>query len=49
MGLPSMVTNRWLRNNGIINETFKVTNPIEEVLKFPLDDADITSKNYDIS
>ena len=38
-----------LRNNGIINETFKVTNPIEEVLKFPLDDADITSKNYDIS
>ena len=37
-----------LRNNGIINETFKVI-PIEEVLKFPLDDVVITPKNYDIS
>ena len=24
-----------LRNNGIIDETFKITNPIEEVLNFP--------------
>ena len=24
-----------LRNNGIIDETFKITNPIKEVLNFP--------------
>ena len=38
-----------LRNNGIIDETFKTNNPIEEVLNFPEDDVDITSKNSDIS
>ena len=38
-----------LRNNGIIDETFKITNPIEEVLNFPEDDVDITSENSDIS
>ena len=38
-----------LRNNGIIDETFKITNPIEEVLNFPEDDLDITSENSDIS
>ena len=32
-----------LRNNGIIDKTFKITNPIEEVLNFPEDDVDITS------
>ena len=37
-----------LRNNGIIDETFKITNPIEEVLNFPEDDVDIT-ENSDIS
>ena len=37
-----------LRNNGIIDETFKVTNPIEEVLNFPEVDVDITSENSDI-
>ena len=31
-----------LRNNGIIDETFKITNPIEEVLNFPEDEIDIT-------
>ena len=31
-----------LRNNGIIAETFKITNPIEEVLNFPEDEIDIT-------
>ena len=38
-----------LRNKGIIDETFKFTNPIEEVLNFPEDDVDITSENSDIS
>ena len=38
-----------LRNNEIIDETFKITNPIEEVLNFPEDDVDITSENSDIS
>ena len=38
-----------LRNNGIIDETFKTNNPIEEVLNFPEDDVDITSENSDIS
>ena len=38
-----------LRNNGIIDETFKTNNSIEEVLNFPEDDVDITSKNSDIS
>ena len=38
-----------LRNNGIIDETFKITNPIEKVLNFPEDDVDITSENFDIS
>ena len=38
-----------LANNGIIDKTFKITNPIEEVLNFPEDDVDITSENSDIS
>ena len=38
-----------LRNNRIIDETFKITNPIEEVLNFPEDDVDITSENSDIN
>ena len=38
-----------LRNNGIIDETFKITNPIEDVFNFPEDDVDITSGNSDIS
>ena len=38
-----------LMNNGIINETFKITNPIEEALHFPEDDVDITSENSGIS
>ena len=38
-----------LRNNGVIEETFKITNPIKEVLNFPKDDVDITSENSDIS
>ena len=38
-----------LGNNEIIDETFKITNPIEEVLNFPEDDVDITSENSDIS
>ena len=38
-----------LRNNGIIDETFKITNPIEEVSNFPENDVDITSENSDIS
>ena len=38
-----------LRNHWIIDETFKITNPIEEVLHFPEDDVDITSENSDIS
>ena len=38
-----------LRNDGIINETFKITNRIEEVLNFPEDDIDMTSQNSDIS
>ena len=36
-------------NNGIIDKTFKMTNPIKEVLNFPEDDVDITSKNSNIS
>ena len=38
-----------LRNNGIIDETFEIANPIDEVLNFPEDDVDITSENSDIS
>ena len=38
-----------LRNNYIIDETFNITNPIEEVLNFPEDDVDITSENSDTS
>ena len=38
-----------LRNNGIIDETFKITNPIEEVSNFPEDDVDIISENSEIS
>ena len=37
------------RNNGVIDETFKMTNPVEEVLNFLEDDVDITSENSDIS
>ena len=33
-----------LKNNGIIDKIFKITNIIEEVLNFPEDDVDITSK-----
>ena len=38
-----------LRNNGTIDETFKITNPIDKVLNFPEHDFDITSENFDIS
>ena len=38
-----------LRNNGIIDKTFEIPNPIEEVLNFPEDDVDITPENSDIS
>ena len=38
-----------LRNKEIIDETFKITNPIKEVLNFPEDDVDITSENSGIS
>ena len=38
-----------LRNNGTIDETFPITNPIEEVLNFPEDDVDITLENSDMS
>ena len=38
-----------LRNNWIIEEAFKITNPIEEVLIFPEDELDITSGISDIS
>ena len=38
-----------LRNIGIIDETFKITKPFEEVLNFPEGDVDITSENSDIS
>ena len=38
-----------LQNNGIIDETFKITNTIEEVSNLPEDDNDITSKNSDTS
>ena len=38
-----------LRNNRIIDETVKITNPIEKVLNFPEDDVDITSENSDTS
>ena len=38
-----------LRNNGIVEKIFKITNPIEEVLNFPEDDLDTTSENSDIS
>ena len=36
-------------NNGIIDETFKITNPIEEVSNFQQDDVDIIPENSDIS
>ena len=56
MGIPTTITNYWkmklwsqLRNNEIIDQTFKITNPIEQVLNFPEDDVDITSENSDIS
>ena len=38
-----------VRNNVIIDETFKITNLIKEVLNFPGDDVCITSENSDIS
>ena len=38
-----------LRNNGIIDEALKITNPIEKVLNFAEDDVDITSENFGIS
>ena len=38
-----------LRNNEIIDETFKIANPFEEVLNFPEDDVDMTLENSDIS
>ena len=38
-----------LRNNGIIDEIFKITRPIEIVLNFLEGDVDITSENSDIS
>ena len=38
-----------LRNNEIIDESFKIANPIEEVLNFPEDDVDMTLENSDIS
>ena len=38
-----------LRNNWIIEGTFKITNPIEEVLIFPEDELAITSGISDIS
>ena len=38
-----------LKNDGVIDETFEITNLIEEVLNFPEDDVDITSENSDIS
>ena len=38
-----------LANNGIIDKTFKITNPIEEVSNFPEADVNITSQNSDIS
>ena len=31
-----------LRKNGIVDKTFKITNPIEEVLNFREDDVDMT-------
>ena len=37
-----------LRNIGIIDEAFKITNPIEQVLNFAEDDVDLTG-NFDIS
>ena len=37
------------RNNGVIDEKFKMTNPVEEVLNFLEDDVDVTSENSDIS
>ena len=38
-----------LRNNGVIDEIFKITNAIEEVLNVPEDDVDIISENSEIS
>ena len=38
-----------LANNGIIDETFKITNPIEKVLNFPEADVNTTSQNSGIS
>ena len=36
-------------NNGIVDETFKITNPIEEVSNYQQDDVDIIPENSDIS
>ena len=38
-----------LRNNWIIDKTFKITNPIEEVLNFPENHFGITAENSGIS
>ena len=38
-----------LRNNGITDETFKITTAIDQVMNFLEDEVDITSKNSDIS
>ena len=38
-----------LRNNGVIYKTFRIINPIEEMLNFQEDDVDITSENSDVS
>ena len=38
-----------LRNNGVIDEIFKITNAIDEVLNVPEDDVDIISENSEIS
>ena len=38
-----------LRNNGVIDKTFEIPNPIKEVLNLPEDDVDITPENSDIS
>ena len=38
-----------LKNNGIIDATFKMINSIKEGLNFPDEDVDITSENSDIN
>ena len=38
-----------LRNNEIVEKTFKITNPIEKVLNFPEYNVNMTSENSDIS